>query len=135
RPFLISLCWGGKPIAATSQSRSAPVRETAAASRWRRPKPATRLATPSRPCASQALAASLRMILVCDLNPLFAESMARSRDHKSVGLPTKLSCHRKDEGLEVSIAYRRIRLPAAPAAAYELARSFELAARIAAKEK
>jgi hypothetical protein len=71
------------------------------------------------------------MILVSDLNPLFAESMARLRDHKSVGLPTKLSCHRKDEGLEDSIAYRRIRLPAAPAEACELGPEPLLAAQLA----
>jgi hypothetical protein len=52
-----------------------------------------------------------------------------------VGQQTKLSCHRKDEGLEDSIAYRRIRLPAAPAEAWELGPEPLLAAQLAGNKE
>src|SRR5262249_56407064 len=51
------------------------------------------------------------------------------------GAGEKLSCQGGGEGLEETIAYRRIRLPAALAKACERARSHALAARTARQDK
>jgi len=72
---------------------------------------------------------------VSKLNRLFARIDAHIKGLSVACARAKRSCHRGGDGLEESIAYRRIRLPAALAKACERARSHALAARTARQDK
>jgi len=106
-----------------------------------RPAPISARRPPCQPRPALAIAslaavphAPLFATLTCCL-PNRCSDQEPGRDRAFNAPPAKLSCHRKDEGLEDSIAYRRIRLPAALAEACEWARSRELAARTARKDQ
>src|SRR5690349_16700201 len=72
---------------------------------------------------------------VCKLNRLFARIDAHIEGLSVTSVRAKRSCHRGGDSLEESIAFRRIRLPAALAKACERARSHVLAAPTARKDK
>src|SRR4029079_15545352 len=87
------------------------------------PMCADRLASLRRPLPLQPSLPRPNAPLFPRPSPVVCRIHAQIKGRKVVAPRARLSCHRGDEALEDSIAYRRIRLPAALAEVCEWARS------------